>query len=79
MLQYNSMFDGKLINVFSIEGSDQSIDMAILHSLLRLEKSLPVQTYITMCWNQCDVARGILMESDDVDQLKVGLGLDSSV
>ena len=73
MLQYNSMFDGKLINVFSIEGSDQSIDMAILHSLLRLEKSLPVQTYITMCWNQCDVARNILMESDDVDQLKGGL------
>ena len=71
MLQYNCMFDRKLINVFTFAGNnDHYIDVAILNSLLRLEKSLPVQTYITMCWNRCEVAREILMETDAIDQLK---------
>ena len=70
MLQYNRMFDGKLINVFSFHGQDHYIDKAILNSLLRLETSLSVQTYITMCWNRGEMAKEILMESDCIDTLK---------
>ena len=68
MLQYNCMFDSKLINIFTF--GEGYIDKAILNTLLRLETSLPVQTYITMCWNRCEVAREILSETDEIDQLK---------
>ena len=70
MLQYNKMCDGKFIQVFSLSGSDEYyIDTAILRSLLKLEESLPMQTYIAMCWNRPDVAKEILEETDKIDLL----------
>ena len=70
MLQYNKMCDGKYINVFSLTGSNENyVDTAILRSLLQLEPELPMQIYMAMCWNRCDIAKEKLQVTDRIDLL----------
>ena len=53
MLQYNKMCDRKYIQIFSLNSSDDYyIDTAILRALLKLDTELPMQTYISMCWDR---------------------------
>ena len=72
MLQYNIMFDGKLINVFSFSGNaDNYIDKAILNAILQLEKSLAMKIHICMAWNRPKKVREILEGTDEIEQLSL--------